>query len=503
MAAPPARIVSKDGKYSLQVHGKPFLILGAQIHNSSAWPERLETVWPQITALGANTVEAPVYWEALEPQPGHFDFTNVDALLVGARRHGLHVILLWFGSWKNGTMDYVPEWIKQDETRFPRIRDKAGNPINSLSPHGMRTLEADQRAFRALLAHLRETDQQGTVILVQVENEAGTLGAGRDYSPQSNVLFAGSVPDALTARLKQPPGTWSAVFGAEAAEAFNAYHIATYINAVAAAGKAEYDLPMYINVWAREGGFERPGETYPSGGATSNMIAIWKAAAPAIDLLALDNYQQNSERNRALCRTYARPDNPLLVPETGGSVVFARYMFRTLAEFGALGFAPFGVDQDKPELDPRLRSMAANFHLLRGAIPLLTASQQAGTLHASIEDELVANELIRLKTLDALVTFGTANALEVLSAKNALERHGRLLLIESSANEVFLIGFQARVQFRRKPNGANGSARFLSVEEGSFDDTQWKPLRRWNGDEIFGGLSLPASGGILRVKFVD
>ncbi len=133
-AAEPPRLVQQDGRYALLVDGKPFLILGGQIHNSSSWPSELPQVWDSMAALHANTIEAPVYWEQMESQPGKFDFTNVDAVVNGAREHHLHVVLLWFGTWKNGNMHYVPVWVKNDTTRFPRIIRPDGVPIDVLSP---------------------------------------------------------------------------------------------------------------------------------------------------------------------------------------------------------------------------------------------------------------------------------------------------------------------------------------------------------------------------------
>ncbi len=98
----------------------PSLSLGAQINNSSAWPATLPSVWPALEAMHVNTVEAPVYWEQMEPQPGKFDFSNVDELLAGARQHHLRLVLLWFGTWKNGQAHYIPEWMKNDTKRYPR-----------------------------------------------------------------------------------------------------------------------------------------------------------------------------------------------------------------------------------------------------------------------------------------------------------------------------------------------------------------------------------------------
>ena len=122
--------------------------------------------------------------------------------------------------------------------------------------------------------------------------------------------------------------------------------MAKYVNEIAAAGKKEYGLPLYVNVWLREQkNFMRPGEAYPSGGATSNMLDVWKAAAPAIDVIAPDIYVMDYASYRKVCESYRRPDNALLIPETGGFGAFARYMFYALADYDSLGFAPFGIDR--------------------------------------------------------------------------------------------------------------------------------------------------------------
>src|SRR6202789_4306531 len=189
------RLAENDGRQTLLVEGHPFLILGGQIHNSSAWPSELPQVWESMAALHANTVEAPVYWEQLEPHPGHFDFANVDQIVEGARTHGLHVVLLWFGTWKNGNMHYVPGWVKADTKRFPRMIRPDGEPIDVLSASSRNTLEADKAAFTALTRHLKQIDnEEHTVLMIQVENESGGVGSVRDFSPESNHEFAAPVP---------------------------------------------------------------------------------------------------------------------------------------------------------------------------------------------------------------------------------------------------------------------------------------------------------------------
>jgi beta-galactosidase GanA len=108
----------------LVVDGKPFVMLAGELHNSSAsGVEYLQRMWPHLKALGLNTVLAPVSWELTEPAEGQFDFTYVDAMLDLARKHGQRLVLLWFGSWKNGVSSYAPVWVLKDTERFPRAED--------------------------------------------------------------------------------------------------------------------------------------------------------------------------------------------------------------------------------------------------------------------------------------------------------------------------------------------------------------------------------------------
>ena len=247
MAAELPRLSSEAGRYALLVDGKPYLVLGAQVHNSSNYPAILPLVWPVMQALSANTVEFPVAWEQFEPSEGRYDYSWVDTLLAQARKNDMRVILLWFGSWKNGESTYAPEWVKSDTKRFPRVQRKNGRPTMTLSPLGEATLAADRKAFSALMRHLRESDRGHTVIMVQVENEIGTHGLARDYSPAAERLFTEEVPEAIRRASGKPAGTWAQSFGDEAEQAFAAWTYARFVQDVAAAGKAEKNLPMYTN----------------------------------------------------------------------------------------------------------------------------------------------------------------------------------------------------------------------------------------------------------------
>ena len=505
LAQPVPRIVQKDGKYTLLVDDRPYIVLGAQLHNSSGWPSALEEAWPQLKQLNVNTAEVPVYWETIEPQPGQYSFDLVDEILRGARQNHLRLVLLWFGTWKNGQMDYAPPWVKQDLAKFPRMIGPAGKPVRVLSPHSKATLDSDRRAFTRLMEHLAQVDKvQHTVIMVQVENEPGSLDTARDYSEESNKLFAGPAPSALVSALKKKPGTWSEVFGADAEETFAAYHVASYVNEVAAAGKKVNPLPLYVNVWLREGkGFMRPGEGYPSGGATSNMLDIWKAVTPAIDVIAPDIYVADYAGYREVCQSYKRPDNPLLIPETGGATAFSRYMFYALGEFDALGFAPFGVDRSGKQLDPSWADMAANFRLLAPALPAIAELQGTGHLKAAVEEMYLTNRHLVFDRYEAVAYFGSLQSgYGGTSASGTQNRTGRVLIGQLAPDEFLIAGFDASVVFRPRAGSKNAQSQFLSVEEGTFEDGKWKATRLWNGDQTFFYLGMPATGTILRARLM-
>src|SRR5450759_303032 len=84
---PLPRLVKQNARYALMVDDAPYLMLGAQVHNSSAWPAMLPKVWPAMEYLNVTTVDIPVYWEQFEPRQGQYDYTAIDTLLSEARRH--------------------------------------------------------------------------------------------------------------------------------------------------------------------------------------------------------------------------------------------------------------------------------------------------------------------------------------------------------------------------------------------------------------------------------
>src|SRR3954471_17615478 len=98
-AGAPAHLEKHGATQQLIVDGKPFLILGGELGNSSASSAvYMKEHWPRLAAMNLNTVLAPVYWELLEPVEGKFDWSSLDTMLADARASHLRLGLLWFGA---------------------------------------------------------------------------------------------------------------------------------------------------------------------------------------------------------------------------------------------------------------------------------------------------------------------------------------------------------------------------------------------------------------------
>jgi beta-galactosidase GanA len=512
--APPHLRAQGDAR-QLVVDGEPFLMLAGELGNSTASDlEYLGEHWPRLEALHLNTVLAPVYWELIEPEEGRLDFSLVEGLVEGARAHDMRLVLLWFGSWKNSMSSYAPAWVKRDQERFPRSRGSDGRALEILSPFSQANRDADAAAFAALMRHLRVIDgERHTVVMVQVENEIGMIPEARDHSEEADRHFAGAVPAALLDHLAahrdglapalrerwetrgaRTYGTWEEVFGRDpgAEEVFMAWHFAIYTEAVAAAGRAAYDLPLFVNAALIRPG-RAPGE-YPSAGPLPQVFDVWRAGAPSLDFLAPDIYFPNFVE---WARAYDVPGEAFFVPETGrqreATPANAFYVF---GAHDAMGFSPFAIESHAAD-DP----LGEAYAVLEGLAPLVLAHQGQGTMTGvrppvafdGIVDE--SPQAVRLGDFTLHVSFVDP---WTPREQQAIAGHGGLI-VQLGPEEYLLAGSGLTVTFSTDEGGVG----IESIREGTFENREWSPGRLLNGDQSHQGRHLrlpPGEFGIQRVR---
>jgi Domain of unknown function (DUF5597)/Beta-galactosidase len=479
--------------WQLIVDGKPYFARAGELNNSSSSSAAyMAEVWPKVVKANLNTVLGVIAWDIIEPQEGKFDFTTVDSLIAGARAHGMRLVPLWFGSWKNGASHYAPYWVKADQKRFPLVKTVNGN-IDTLSAFGPETRKADARAFAALMRHIGEVDSgERTVIMVQVENEVGVVGDVRDRSDVANAAFAQAVPTQLTDYLTshttglvpetidawkgaggKTSGGWVDVFGgAMAQEYFQAWQYALYINDVTAAGRAQYDLPMFVNTWLPS---ERSGlvpGAYPSGGAVPHTQDIWRAGAPALSFLSPDIYVTNFADVLA---KYNRAGNPLFIPEARPELEGAANAALAVSK-GAFGYSPFGIESRIADYDNG--PITKVYQLIRDLEPLIVEHQAAGTIDGAIVDKTHTEEIIHLGGYNLII-----GLVQDRGTPAYLAEKGYGMVMMTGKDEFLIAGCGIQVSFALPvPNG--DVVGLGPVEEGQFRNGRWVPGRRLNGDEV-------------------
>ena len=522
----PPRLVRDGDRTALFVDGAPFLVLGAQANNSSNYPTVLDKVWPALDDMHANTLEIPVAWEQIEPVEGRFDFAYVDTLVAQAREHGKHLVLLWFGTWKNTSPSYAPEWVKFDNKRFPRMVDRDGKSSYCLSPFGEQTLAADRKAFVALMSHLAQIDAtRHTVIMMQVENEVGTYGLVRDFGAKAQAAFERPVPPEVLARQPAPvkgaaAGNWRAVYGDYADEYFHAWAIASYIEQVARAGRAVLDLPVYVNNALRDA--VEPlapwNSNFASGGPTYDVIGIYKAAAPHVDIVGPDLYNPASAQIGATLAKFQRPDNPLWVPEMSDAPGYGRIVYAVLGQ-GSLGIAPFGIDYTsysnfplgaKEAGGPAIVEPFARTYAVFASMDRLWAKWAfEGRTRGVAEGDDRKDQAIPLGAWTATVSFQEWQFGDKSWPNHPSEPppgtekpSGGVAIAQLGPDEFVITGQHARVRIGpTQPLSQGHGAMFARVEEGHFDAAgRWVMERNWNGDQTDWGLNLTATPVILKVR---
>ena len=544
----------RDGMTKLIVDGRPFICIAGELSNTaSSDRETTKATIARLAQANFNTILTVVSWDLVEPEEGKFDFSMIDYQIEAARANNVRLVLLWMASWKNGLSHFPPLWVKANQDRFPRVVNGQGKTLEILSTLGENNRNADATAFAAVMRHIREVDKTHTVIAIQVENEVGAMGTTRDFGPAANAAFAGPVPKELTDYLQKnkdhllpelkkiwdaagdkTSGTWEQVFGKNVprpaddppvpnspnrtkrpanAELFNhtdeifmAWNYSRYIGYVAAQGKKEYPLPMYVNTWLVQPNDIGAGD-YPSGGPEPLVHDIWRAGGPAIDILAPDIYLPDYE---GIIKTYSRNGNPAWNPETG---LNANNAWMGFTQLKLLCFSPFGVDGSRSVTsdDPFVRSYGF-MNSISGAIAEAQGKPDAIKLIELEPGQNPGKVAMGRYIFDFTPVAGTrggpaagehagaAAPATKPDAQAAPQNEGRgaivglsfldkpFLLIIYTAPDEYYFATNASFPFVVSPNNIPNArvAAPAIMERGAFKNGVWVMQRRANGDDIMG-----------------
>lgn len=531
----------------LVVHGMPFLILGGELGNSSAaCPQDIERIFPKLKKMGLNTVLVPVYWDLTEPVEGQFDFTLTDKALQQARENDLKIVFLWFGAWKNSMSCYAPLWFKENHKKYPRAYTQSGKPLEIASAFSEAVYEADHHAFSQWMQHIATVDkEEGTVIMIQIENEIGMLEDARDYSREANKIFNAPVPAEFMTYLQKnkkalhpqmlkkwesqgckKQGNWQEVFGADiyTDEIFMAWHYAKYVEGLAQTARSIYNIPLYVNAAMNSRG-RKPGE-YPSAGPLAHLIDVWHCGAPSIDILAPDLYDNGFTDWVA---QYKLHNNPLFIPEirlTDNNSVRAFYIF---GEHDAIGISPFSIEDgsDSPN-SPLVQSYARLTELM----PLLTKYQGKGLMKGLLFDSENKERIIADDDLTITARHFFTLLWDSRATNGSIWPEGGGILLKLSKNEYIVAGSGIVLEFaktsekqtieKQKQLGEDGFAlrndqiktkhdKFKGmrcgigyVDEVKVDkDGKLHYVRRLNGDQDHQGRHVRISVGDFKILHVQ
>ncbi|MDU0345027.1 beta-galactosidase [Microbacterium sp. KSW2-29] len=162
------------GETDFLLDGRPHQVISGTLHyfriHPEHWADRIRTA----KAMGLNTIETYVAWNAHEPVKGEWDATGWNDLgrfldLIAAE--GLHAIVrpgpYICAEWHNGGL---PVWL----TSTPGIGIRRSEPqfVEAVTQYLRRVYE---------IVAPRQIDRGGNVVLVQIENEYGAYGSDKEY----------------------------------------------------------------------------------------------------------------------------------------------------------------------------------------------------------------------------------------------------------------------------------------------------------------------------------
>jgi beta-galactosidase GanA len=334
----------------------------------------------------------------------------------------------------------------------------------------------------------------------------------RDHSREADAAYAAPAPAELLQKLKSDEqqlapefrdlwkktnnaasGNWQTCFGEGAAseEAFMAWHFARYVDRVAAAGKAEYPLPMFVN-GALIRPEAKPGE-YPSAGPLPHLADIWHAAAPHIDFLAPDVYFPNFVE---WIDKYARGTGPLFIPEARMTDQNAANALYAIGAHGAIGFSPFSIESVE---NPSGDALQQVYSILKELAPLIAAHRGKPTMagfapHVPFDESAApSSDSVELGGYSLTVKYETADMWAPPKNPPAPPKASGGIIIATGPDEFLIAGTGLVATFPPRATAPRQTG-IVSAQEGRFKDGQWIPDRWLNGDQTHQGrhIRIPA-----------
>ena len=503
----------KGNKTQLIVNGKPFIIRGGELGNSSATSmESMEPIWSKLTDMNLNTVLTPVYWELIEPQKGKFDFSLIDNLILKARKENLKLVFLWFASWKNSMSSHAPAWVKLNQKKYPRVKDDKNRSHEILTPFSENNLQADLNAFQKLMQHIKDFDQNNqTVIMVQVENEIGMLPTARDYSSLANEAFDKQVPDELLKYMQKnkeklvpeffevwkkngfkTSGNWQQVFGKglHTDEIFMAWYFSKFTNTISKAGKETYAIPLFVNA-ALNAPEKKPGE-YPSAGPLPHLMDVWKAAGTSVDFLSPDFYNPSFKHWNDL---FTRQEDPLFIPEHRFDATAPFKGLYAIGHYEGIGFSPFSIES---VADAKKEPLGKIYDLIRQLTPVIENNKGTGKIEGVLLDKENKSQIIKLGNYE--FTFKHDYTLNWSdAAKDEIWPMASAIIIETETDEFYIAGSGVVVTFKPLKN-TSLNAGILKTDQGKFENGLWKTVRHFNGDQTHQGRHLRIAVGDYEIQ---
>jgi hypothetical protein len=248
----PVRIARINGVPTLKIDGGPFLLVGAQcdVWRGVRQDEKTAAFFDGYQAMNATAVSVDVPWSKIELAKDRYDFQFLDWFIQQARQRGLKLVVDLFDSNVCGKIRegepagagpcYTPAYLLDAPADYQRMvlpgpwKYNPGGP--PMCPNDPRTLDRERRLCVQVAMHLKQTDLDHTVIMLQIDNEF-YYNQWLDAPPAGTEIRC----HCQFCEAKWRAGGW------KDSEDFMFHSFASYVRELTDAITAVDPLPLYLN----------------------------------------------------------------------------------------------------------------------------------------------------------------------------------------------------------------------------------------------------------------